>query len=324
MKISELRKLMNGWPEWLDPADEAQRNQHLRSIGLEPGDLYQELEMDSQFIDTHRDYTYSNAPVNLHSHNFYELLYCRVCDHVEYLVGTDRYRLQKGDVLVIPPGVSHRPLLPEQMREPYVRDVLWISTGFMELLERWFPESFSGAPMFYTMLSTEGSRYEYLGVLFERGIREAGEPRADREMAVLGNTITLLTELRRACIDREARPLSAEKPELLDCVVAYVAEHLGEKITLSDVAHHFYISESTISQTFNKKMGVSFYRYVTQRRLIAAKSLIEMGLPMEEVGVRSGFSDYSTFYRAFKQEFNISPRQYRKIQQAYIDAAHPE
>jgi AraC-like DNA-binding protein len=323
VKISELRKMMNGWPDWLNPADEIRRNQYLRSLGMEPGDIYQELEMDSQFIDTHRDHTYANMSVNLHSHNFYELLYCRNCDNVEYLVGTDRYCLRKGDVLVIPPGISHRPLLPEVMKEPYIRDVLWINAGLIELLQRWFPKELEGAPLSSTLLSTEGSRWERLGELFDRGVRERGENGDDCELAVLGNTIILLTELRRACADRQARPQSAEKPELMDRVVAYVAEHLDKKITLSEVAHHFYISESTISQTFNKKMGVSFYRYVTQRRLITAKSLIEKGLQMEEVGVRSGFSDYSTFYRAFKHEFGISPRQYRKLQQSHSDPVSP-
>ena len=60
-------------------------------------------------------------------------------------------------------------------------------------------------------------------------------------------------------------------------------------------------------------MGVSVYRYITQRRLIAAKSLIGQKLPLEEISQQVGFSDYSTFYRAFKQEFGISPRQFSQL-----------
>ena len=70
---------------------------------------------------------------------------------------------------------------------------------------------------------------------------------------------------------------------------------------------------STVSHLFRQKLGVSFYRYVTQRRLIAAKTLIEQGQPLEAVASQTGFLDYSGFYRAFKQEFCISPRQYRKL-----------
>ena len=82
-------------------------------------------------------------------------------------------------------------------------------------------------------------------------------------------------------------------------------------MTLSDFAKRYYVSESTISHLFKQKMGVSVYNYVTQRRLIAAKNLILRGATLETVADQVGFSDYSTFYRAFKGAFGISPRQFR-------------
>ena len=133
---------------------------------------------------------------------------------------------------------------------------------------------------------------------------------------MIGNTITLLTQLNRAYQDTASYPLHAEKPALLDRAMAYIEENLSGKITLEEAARRLFVSQSTITQTFRKKMGVSFYRCVTQRRLIAAKSLIGEGVQLESVGQLVGFSDYSTFYRAFKQEFGISPRQYRKLQEA--------
>ena len=67
---------------------------------------------------------------------------------------------------------------------------------------------------------------------------------------------------------------------------------------------------------FKEKMGVSFYRYVSQRRLIAAKTLIEKGELLENVAAMTGFGDYSGFYRAFRQEYGITPRQYRNLQES--------
>ena len=96
--------------------------------------------------------------------------------------------------------------------------------------------------------------------------------------------------------------------------MAYVENHLSEKITLTDMARRFYVSESTIIQHFRKKMGISFYRCVTQQRLIFAKNLIQKGIPLETVCRQVGFTDYSTFYRAFNQEYGLSPRQYRGLQ----------
>ena len=127
-------------------------------------------------------------------------------------------------------------------------------------------------------------------------------------LAVAGNTTMLLIQIYRAFLNRSAEPLQAEKPELPDLVMAYVEEHLAQKITLAEVAHHFYVSESSISQHFRKKLGVSFYRYVTQRRLIAAKTRIQQGTPLETVSQEVGFCDYSTFYRAYRKYIGESPK----------------
>jgi hypothetical protein len=115
------------------------RHALLQSLGYEPGTLYQELEMESRFVDTHQDVSWSNFSVNLHSHTFYEVLCCRNTCGAEYLVGAERYRLQKGDIIFVPPGISHRPLLPEKMQEPYIRDVLWVSPDFVRMMKDMFP-----------------------------------------------------------------------------------------------------------------------------------------------------------------------------------------
>ena len=313
MKLEELRELTKkiGIPQTIKEQQEIQ--EFFRASGIEPGNFYQELEMSSRFVETHQDTSFTNSAVNLHSHTFYEVLCCRNTCGVEYLVGTERYRLQKGDIIVVHPGISHRPLIPETMTEPYKRDVLWLSVDFFKTMQQTFPDERLYENTGTHLLRTAGTRWEFLADKFRQGVKEAERKDVGWEAAVVANAMELMVLLRRAILDKNTKSLKAEKPELLDQVLSYVEGHLSEKITLSDMARHFYVSESTISQTFRKKMGVSFYRCVTQRRLIAAKSLIEMGKPMEEVGQKVGFADYSSFYRAFKQEYGISPRQYRKM-----------
>ena len=309
VKLSEIRILTQKLPDPLIHIESANMMEHVKILGLDTMSFHQELEMDSPRVDTYRDITYSNSHVHLHSHVFFEILYCRNTCGAEYLVGSERYKLQKGDLIFVPPGVSHRPILPPQMTEPYIRDVLWVSQEFMESLYK----STRKAPH-TTLLRTAGTKWEYLGELFRIGVAEAENQSLDWENAILGNSISLLSHMNRAYHDTINNLMTAEKPELLDHVLAYIEEHLSEKITLAEVAHHFFISESTITQTFRKKMGVSFYRCVTQRRLIAAKGLILEGLSMDAVGEQVGFTDYSSFFRAFKQEYGISPSQYKKSQ----------
>ena len=315
MKLSDIRQLSKAFSGSVPPSDPQALQEMLRSHGFDPTNLYQELEMESRFVDTHRDVSWSNAAMNLHSHNFLELLCCTSTCGAEYLVGAERYRLQKGDIIMVPPGMSHRPLLPEHMTEPYKRDVLWISQEFLENMYRIFPDDQIYPISNSMLLRTAGTKWEFLGELFRTGVRESERRDGGWEPLVLGNTIQLLVQLRRALLDRETRTLEAEEPELLDRVMAYIEENLAGHITLADTARRFYVSESTISHTFKEKMGASFYRCVTQRRLIAAKTLILEGQPLEDVALQVGFGDYSGFYRAFKQEFGISPRQFRRMQE---------
>lgn len=305
--MEEVGKLAEEMGKYYAQGGSSSVAEYLKSIGFEPGRFYQELEMTSRYVDTHQDYSMSNSQVSLHSHTFYEILCVQNTCDVEYLVGAERYRLQKGDIVIIPPGVSHRPLLPEQMKEAYRRDVLWLSQEFAATMA-----DFLRQPQ---MLRTAGTQWEYLSDLFRNGVREYEQQRLGWEEAVLGNSLQILVYIRRALDEHSAASMRVEQPELLDRVLAYVEEHLAQKITLADVAKQFWVSQSTISQTFRNKMGVSFYRCVTQRRLIAAKTLILQGLPLEQINEKVGFTDYSTFYRAFKQEFGISPRQYRKMQE---------
>ena len=316
MKLGKLQDISRTLAQIEDPYAQMELYELILSLGLDPGTLYQELEMTSRFIDTHRDTSNSNAYLPLHSHAFYELIFCRNTCGAEYLVGSNRYRLQQGDLIFVPPGVSHRPLLPENLSEPYNRYVLWLSPEFMEHYASLFPYPFSDKQAHASMLRTGGTPWELLGELFRKGVQEAEQKADGWEAAVMGNTITLLTMIKRATDDRSAQMLKAEKSELLDRIIAYLEKNYSKSIAIGDLAKEFYISSSTVSHLFKKKLGVSFYRYVTQRRLIAAKSLIEQGHLLEQVASQVGFQDYSSFYRAFKQEYGISPRQYRSLHTA--------
>ena len=312
MKLSIIRDFSKRFSPPTTQEELQQILDTLRSEGIDFQNFYQELEMSEPQVETHRDVTYSNAQLNLHSHVFYELLFCCNDCGAEYLVGADRYRLRRGDIVFVPPGISHRPLLPETLTEPYERYVLWLSQEFVDEFIAKFSLNEKGIT-YGTLLRTGGTKWELLGELFRRGVWEAENRAPGWKAAVYGNTITLLTLMGRSIQERTASVLKAEKPDLLNAVLEYIELHLADKITLEDTAKHFYVSVSTITQLFRQKMGTSFYHCVTQHRLIAAKALISEGKILEEVSRAVGFTDYSSFYRAFKKEYGITPRQYTQL-----------
>lgn len=100
--------------------------------------------------------------------------------------------------------------------------------------------------------------------------------------------------------------------QIVERIERHVCEHLTENITLRSVAAHCGVSVSTITQSFQKHRGITFHRYLTGKRMEAAEELIRQGTALEEVGRLVGYTEHSTFYRAFSRHFGICPREFRK------------
>lgn len=271
--------------------------------------FYQEIEMDSPFAEVwwERDFLSEIEP--LHSHSFYEILYCTEGD-VQYLLGTSQYHIGAGDLIVIPPDSSHR-RLPFMPNTSHGRYGLWVSASWLASLGQNFPElaALKNAP---STLTIKGTAWESLETHFSNAWQETLKQPPFWKVNVHGEIILLLAGLCRAFTELVSVEKSRkQEPDILEQILSYIEANLSEKITLADTAHHFLISESYITHLFCKRVGLSFYRYVTQRRLIAAKTLIREGIALEQVSQAVGFTNYSNFYRAFTREYGIAPSQYR-------------
>lgn len=96
-------------------------------------------------------------------------------------------------------------------------------------------------------------------------------------------------------------------------LLAYLNEHYIEKITLSDLAGQFHLSEKYISRQFSRHFQITFTGYINHLRLSCAQNLLETTeLPITEIALRSGFPNVSYFIRMFKGSYGVSPLKYRK------------
>ena len=90
--------------------------------------------------------------------------------------------------------------------------------------------------------------------------------------------------------------------------------YLDPALDLPRVARETGYTRNQISFLLNQVLGVSFYHYVTQKRLAQVRAALDGGDRgrIDALAYAAGFNSLSAFYRAFRQETGLSPHAYRK------------
>lgn len=126
------------------------------------------------------------------------------------------------------------------------------------------------------------------------------------------NLVSMLLILSvRACI--KADKVHREKKRrnvMMDDIFAYIGEHLTEELTLEQLEKEFYVSRYHICREFKRLTGQTPHAYIVKARLDLCRKYIEQGKAIREVYALGGFGGYNHFFRAFKKEYGVTPREY--------------
>lgn len=249
--------------------------------------------------------------VTLHYHDFYEILFF-MGGTVDYRVEGHTYRLESGDLLLIKPQALHQPSITPDA--PYERFVLWIDKNFLQSLSTpsmdlstCFGDDITGP---VNLLRPPKVQQVALGQMVSRLNREYQGSHPGGEIYAQGLLQQFLVELNRLALQTTSRIRRMEDPDLVAQVLAYIGIHYREIITLETLASEFFVSKYHLSHEFSHRVGTSVYRYVIFRRLMLAREMIASGSAPGDIYQFCGFGDYANFYRAFKSEYGISPRQF--------------
>jgi len=108
--------------------------------------------------------------------------------------------------------------------------------------------------------------------------------------------------------------LPQEKGSVVDIVKKYIYDHLGEqRLSREDIANFVYLNPDYLTRVFKKQTGLSISDYMQLQRIeYAKKLLIETNLPVSEVALSAGYSNFSYFSTIFKKSTKLNPMEYRK------------
>lgn len=126
----------------------------------------------------------------------------------------------------------------------------------------------------------------------------------------------LLTHLMRNSAITAKLPPGLERslsPSQFRKVLDYIEAHLGDDLSLCELADEVGMSAHYFSALFRNRTGLSPYRYITERRIEEAKRLLRRSnLRLVDIALEVGFSSQSRFTEAFTRIAGTTPLTYRK------------
>ncbi len=101
---------------------------------------------------------------------------------------------------------------------------------------------------------------------------------------------------------------------LKESIKLYVEENFAiQDMSLESVANTFSLSASYLSKFFKEQFGVNFLDYLQQKRVEAAKTLLNGQLTIAQIAGMVGYFNDETFRRVFKKYEGITPGEYKSI-----------
>jgi AraC family transcriptional regulator len=144
----------------------------------------------------------------------------------------------------------------------------------------------------------------------------ADDPASGSPQYAQALSVTLLHELVR--LEKAAAPAHASARGGLASwqqrrVVEFLEEHLGDEVSLSDLAQLVRLSPFHFARAFKQSFGVPPHRYHIGRRMERAKDLLAVpALSVTEIGIDIGFRETSSFTAAFRKFTGHTPSDYRR------------
>lgn len=220
-----------------------------------------------------------------------------------YCFGENREFVAPGQIALVNPGQVHsgvpRRGVSKSYRMVYVH-VDWLRDAATEL-----GEFEGGFPEFYPMIISDK---RLIGMLWRMtGAGFCSACRLEKETAMIETFSALLAGHGgvRVAIRKPGSEIKA-----VETAKELLAEDLGRKLTLEDLAKAVGLSRYHLLRVFKNRTGVPPHAFRTQRRVDAARRMLKSGMPFSEVALATGFNDQSHFANTFKRYTAATPSQY--------------
>lgn len=263
--------------------------------------VYQKYE-DAELTYTHVSRAnHEGLGFPAHTHSVSELLFLK-SGRISCSIDGIRYDLKRNDLVIIPAFSIHEiNIYGDKNYERF--DVLFDSSLVPFPFEEELPPTFR-------VLSLEGN--DSIMSLFSKMDFYCEELEGKSLKLILTNLV------QEICINILLAAKSHDGDEcfhtnsLVNEAISYIECNLLTLKNIEEICSELFITKSHLHHLFVKHLNITPKKYITSKRLAVAQREISFGARPTDVFDKCGFTDYSTFYRAYKKQFGHPPSENEK------------
>jgi len=249
-----------------------------------------------------------NAEEEIHAHHDDLEIYEFVSGELYFAADGSRIDIKSGDIIIITNGVLHRPVIKNESlyhrRRILVKNDFFLATSRgaaylkQNLIDRRVLKLNGGSPV-----CSECSEL----ILKIKTLCEKGD-----DYSIFCAETALTSLFIRALEEFCKSPAPSQRAMNVDvrAIIEYIDENISSRLDYKALAELVHKSKKNLYKIFKEETGFTLSKYIRERRVIIAKSLLNSGISPRLAAEAVGFSDYSTFYRAFISSVGVSPIKY--------------
>lgn len=226
----------------------------------------------------------------------------------------NRAMFSRGDLVLIPPEVEHRwDFCTEDTDDDgEIHNITFIFTdSFVERLGETLPAIRSALISFFSQKKISVFHGKNRKMIESLLVRMADMPPERRAVLIPELLMTLCR-----CEDVETfgvRQRQSETDKRAERLMIYCVCNYMKNISISSAARHIGVNKSTVCRIVKERFGVTFTSYVNGLRLRQASYLLEAtDSAISTIVYECGFNNISYFNKLFKEEYGVTPLQFRR------------
>ncbi len=231
-----------------------------------------------------------------HSHNMIEIYYF-LRGNAHFSVEGNIYKLERGSVIIMASGQTHNLLLDPS--HVYERIVLNIDSSAVPSVYEAIREQVANGNNFFELEKSEQ-------LWFEESLNYIKHVSEDMRKNLINAFSTMVFSL----ISTKITAKSSTPPiqdETIKGTINFINKNLAKKLSLDIIAKSVYCNKTVLNRKFRKIMGCNVWEYVVRKRIYTARQTLFNSLDINKAFAKSGFNDYSSFFKAYKKLIGVSP-----------------